>query len=141
MKIGEVGLHDVRGQAVFPHDLFIRVAFAAHFGDTLTVCNRVRTLDIMRFMAIHTHGDVIVLLVQERATVNAFCIDRVDVEMTFLAAIGAVDALPDSRAYGMRVVAVGTDWGIEVSLAELGIVDTVLNFCVFVEMAASAYLG
>src|SRR3989304_1580318 len=74
MEILNVGPQDMGGQAIFSHELFIRMATGAKVGCLQTKRGRPRIFDIVGSMAVRADGNVGIFLLQKGLTVNTLSV-------------------------------------------------------------------
>jgi len=128
VKIGHVSIQHVGRDAIFVHDLGIRMTFAADLGGRIDAeAGRIGALDGVHAVAIGASRDVGILIVDNAAAMDAVKVLGINVivaaganfgDGSVLAGGGVAGGILLDRRLGVRVVAVRADWGIAVALVE-----------------------
>lgn len=140
VKIGKIGLQYFGGKPVLAYDILIGVAIPAHFRNMFAVCQRKRVAYIVRLMTIHTDRYILIIFVYKRLAMDACSISAEYHLMAFFTPLCTPQFFGTPFLYGMTAMTVYADRRIEISLIELGKVNTFQSFRVFIEMAAPAGL-
>jgi hypothetical protein len=119
------------------------MAVPAHLGDFLVIRKRQGVLNVVRRVAIDANRDILILLIDQGAAMNALRIGLVYRLMASFASLGGNQSAFDSVGnVGDLVgpVAVIAYWSVQVPMAQNGMVDAVQRLRVIVEMASPATL-
>jgi hypothetical protein len=141
VKILKITFQNRCRQTVLIHQRFVGMAVAAHLRYFLPEVKRAGIHHAVSRMAVRAYRDVLIVFVEQGAAVNTRCVYLINFTVTLFASLGAQGPILSHTGNRMRSVAIDTDRGVQVPLAQQCIVDTLQCFRIFVKMAPSAAFG
>ena len=141
VKILKVGVNDLGRQTVFLHDFFFCMTAGADLGYRDSEISGVRPCVVVGLVTVGAYGHVFNALTDQGRTMDAFCVDGIDILMALLTPFGIGQFVFPGGDYGMGPMAVGAERGLGVALRQYLEVDAFQGFGIFVEVASPAIFG